>query len=95
MCVTMFFQMRITPISPNADAFQQKLFKFLPFIFLVFLYNFSSGLVIYWTTQNLLTIIQTKIIHNRKEPILINDSKVKKARKINAKVKSSKKNFRN
>lgn len=95
MGITMFFQMRITPISPNADAFQQKLFKFLPFIFLVFLYNFSSGLVIYWTTQNLLTIIQTKIIHNRKEPILINDSKVKKARKINAKVKSSKKNFRN
>ncbi len=65
MGLTMFFQMRMMPVSPTADPAQQKIFKFLPFIFLVFLYNFSSGLVLYWTVQNLLTILQQKIINSR------------------------------
>ncbi|MDG1242386.1 MAG: membrane protein insertase YidC [Opitutae bacterium] len=65
MGITMFFQMRMMPVSPTADPAQQKIFKFLPFIFLVFLYNFSSGLVLYWTVQNLLTIVQQKIINSQ------------------------------
>jgi YidC/Oxa1 family membrane protein insertase len=65
MGITMFFQMRMMPVSPTADPAQQKIFKFLPFIFLVFLYNFSSGLVLYWTVQNLLTILQQKIINSQ------------------------------
>ncbi|MFQ3224254.1 MAG: YidC/Oxa1 family membrane protein insertase [Lentimonas sp.] len=65
MGLTMFFQMRMMPVSPTADPAQQKIFKFLPFIFLIFLYNFSSGLVLYWTLQNLLTILQQKIINSR------------------------------
>jgi len=65
MGITMFFQMRMMPVSPTADPAQQKIFKFLPFIFLVFLYNFSSGLVLYWTVQNLLTILQQKITNSR------------------------------
>ena len=65
MGLTMFFQMRMMPVSPTADPAQQKIFKFLPFIFLVFLYNFSSGLVLYWTVQNLLNDLQQKIINSR------------------------------
>ncbi len=65
MGVTMFLQMSMMPVSPTADPMQQKIFKFLPFIFLIFLYNFSSGLVLYWTCQNILTIIQQKIINSR------------------------------
>ena len=65
MGVTMFLQMSMMPVSPTADPMQQKIFKFLPFIFLVFLYNFASGLVVYWTVQNILTIIQQKIINSR------------------------------
>ena len=65
MGVTMFLQMSMMPVSPTADPMQQKIFKFLPFIFLIFLYNFSSGLVLYWTVQNILTIIQQKIINSR------------------------------
>ncbi|MGB0414516.1 MAG: membrane protein insertase YidC [Coraliomargarita sp.] len=61
MGVTMFLQMSMMPVSPTADPMQQKIFKFLPFVFLIFLYNFSSGLVLYWTMQNILTIIQQKI----------------------------------
>lgn len=65
MGITMFMQMSMMPVSPTADPMQQKIFKFLPFIFLIFLYNFSSGLVVYWTMQNILTIIQQKIINSR------------------------------
>ena len=65
MGVTMFLQMSMMPVSPSADPMQQKIFKFLPFIFLIFLYNFASGLVLYWTVQNILTIIQQKIINSR------------------------------
>jgi membrane protein insertase Oxa1/YidC/SpoIIIJ len=35
--------------------------KYLPLIFLVSLYNFSAGMTLYWTTNNLLTILQTKL----------------------------------
>jgi YidC/Oxa1 family membrane protein insertase len=65
MGFTMFLQMSMMPVSPTADPMQQKIFKFLPAVFLVFLYNFSSGLVLYWTVQNILTIIQQKIINSR------------------------------
>jgi len=65
MGITMFLQMSMMPVSPTADPMQQKIFKFLPFIFLIFLYNFSSGLVLYWTVQNILTIVQQKIINSR------------------------------
>lgn len=80
MGLTMFFQMRMMPVSPTADPAQQKIFKFLPFIFLIFLYNFSSGLVLYWTVQNLLTILQQKIINSRPDeelkPVVANAKNV-------------------
>jgi len=61
MGVTMFLQMRMMP-TPSADNMQRKLFQFMPAIFLVFLYNFPAGLVLYWTTQNLLTMFQTWVM---------------------------------
>jgi YidC/Oxa1 family membrane protein insertase len=65
MGVTMFFQMSMMPVSPTADPMQQKIFKFLPFVFLIFLYTFSAGLVLYWTVQNILTIVQQKITNHQ------------------------------
>ncbi|MGB1126800.1 MAG: membrane protein insertase YidC [Opitutales bacterium] len=62
---TMFLQMHMMPVSPTADPMQQKIFKFMPLIFLVFLYSFSSGLTLYWTVQNVLTIVQQKITNSR------------------------------
>lgn len=67
MGVTMFFQMKMTP-SPSADPIQRKVFQFMPFIFLVICYNFPSGLVLYWTVQNLLTITQQTITNRRADP---------------------------
>lgn len=63
MGVTMFWQARLTPPSPGMDPMQAKIMRYMPLIFVLFLYNFSAGLTLYWTVQNLLTILQTKLTH--------------------------------
>lgn len=68
MGVTMLWQARMTPPSPGMDPMQQKIMKYMPLMFLVFLYNFSAGLTLYWTVQNLLTILQMKLTKNEDEP---------------------------
>ncbi|MBC9867259.1 MAG: membrane protein insertase YidC [Opitutae bacterium] len=66
MGVTMFYQMRMTPTAASAQ--QQAIFKFMPVMMVVMLYNFSSGLCLYWTVQNLMTILQQTITNRRKDP---------------------------
>ncbi len=61
MGITMLYQARITPVSPGVDPAQQKMMKYMPLMMMVFLYNMSAGLTLYWTVQNLLTILQTKM----------------------------------
>lgn len=68
MGLSQFWQMRLTPASPGMDPVQQKIFQFMPLMFLFILYNFSSGLTLYWTVQNLLTIVQTKLTRSTGEP---------------------------
>ncbi len=56
MGVTMMIQQKITPTT--MDPVQAKMMLLLPaFMTLLFL-NFASGLVLYWFTNNLLTIVQ-------------------------------------
>ena len=64
MGVTMLLQARLTPVSPTADPTQQKIMKYMPLMFIVILYNFSAGLTLYWTVQNMLSILQTKLTKN-------------------------------
>ncbi len=61
MGATMLWQAHLTPPSPGMDPMQQKMMRYMPLMFMVFLYNFSAGLTLYWTVQNLLTIAQTKL----------------------------------
>jgi YidC/Oxa1 family membrane protein insertase len=61
MGATMFWQAQLTPLSPGMDPAQQKIMKYFPMIFLVILYNYSAGLTLYWTVQNLLSIAQMKL----------------------------------
>jgi len=68
MAGTMIWQMTITPKS--GDAMQQRIFYFMPVIFLVFCYNYASGLALYWTTQNLFSIGQLYLTRNRPLPTL-------------------------
>ena len=64
MGVTMVVQMKVTPM-PSTDSAQQKIFMLMPFIFLFFCYNFPAALVLYWTVQNLFTIVQNKLTYRR------------------------------
>jgi YidC/Oxa1 family membrane protein insertase len=61
MGATMLWQARLMPPSPGMDPMQQKLMRYLPLIFLFILYNYSAGLTLYWTVQNLLSIAQLKL----------------------------------
>jgi YidC/Oxa1 family membrane protein insertase len=61
MGATMLWQARLTPPSPGMDPTQAKIMRYMPLMFMIFLYNFSAGLTVYWTVQNLLTIAQTKL----------------------------------
>jgi YidC/Oxa1 family membrane protein insertase len=61
MGATMLWQAQLTPPSPGMDPSQQKIMKYMPLMFMVFLYSYSAALTLYWTTNNLLTIFQTKV----------------------------------
>ena len=45
--------------------------RYMPLMFLVFLYNYSAGLALYWTVNNLLTIVQTKLTQNLNDPAAV------------------------
>ncbi|MEI7806984.1 MAG: membrane protein insertase YidC [Verrucomicrobiota bacterium] len=64
----MLWQSHLTPPSPGMDPAQQKMMRYMPLMFLVFLYNYSAGLALYWTVNNLLTILQTKLTKNMDVP---------------------------
>ena len=56
MGLSMFWQQRIMPST--ADPMQQKMFLFMPLIFLFSFLWSPSGLAVYWFTSNLMAIGQ-------------------------------------
>ena len=62
MGASMYLQQRITP-SNITDPLQEKIFKFFPVIMTVFFVTFPSGLVLYWFTNNVLSIAQQYYIN--------------------------------
>ncbi len=65
MGVTQVFQARMTPPAPGMDPVQQQMMRYMPLMMVVFLYNFSAGLTLYWTVQNLLSILQMKLTKDK------------------------------
>ena len=65
MAATMAWQQRLTP-SASADPNQQKIMMFMPIMMLVMFYTFASGLALYWTTQNVLMIVQQLMMRKKK-----------------------------
>lgn len=72
MGASMFLQQKLTPTS--LDPSQQRIMMFMPLIFMVFMFSFPSGLVLYWLTSNCLSILQQLIINRAHIPDLV-DSK--------------------
>ena len=61
MAVTMFLQQRMSP-EPT-DPVQAQVMKFMPLIFLIMFSSFPVGLLIYWSWNNILSIIQQYYIN--------------------------------
>jgi len=60
MGISMFIQQKLNPTPP--DPIQAKIFMFFPIFLTIILAPFPSGLVVYWTVNNILTIAQQWII---------------------------------
>jgi YidC/Oxa1 family membrane protein insertase len=56
-------------MSTVTDKTQRMIFMALPFIFVIFIINFPAGLLVYWITTNLWTIVQQAIIRKRLGPM--------------------------
>ncbi len=63
MGVSMFIQMKMNPEPP--DPVQKQMFTWMPVIFTFMLGTFPSGLVIYWTWNNILSVSQQALIMHR------------------------------
>jgi len=67
MGITMYIQQKLSPST--LDPIQAKIMLLLPIIFTIMFMGFPSGLVIYWTANNVFTIIQqiidTRLIQSR------------------------------
>ncbi|QJD17269.1 membrane protein insertase YidC [Paracoccus sanguinis] len=54
--ITMWLQQKLNP-APT-DPAQKMIFAWMPWVFMFMLGGFASGLVLYWITNNLITIVQ-------------------------------------
>ncbi len=63
MGVTMFMQMRMNPTPP--DPTQAMIFTWMPFVFMFMMAGFPAGLVIYWSWNNTLSVVQQSVIMKR------------------------------
>jgi YidC/Oxa1 family membrane protein insertase len=69
MAVTMLLQMKLSPQS--GDPAQRKMMMFMPLIFIFMCYNFASALALYWTIQNVISIVQLQITKSQNKVTLV------------------------
>jgi YidC/Oxa1 family membrane protein insertase len=69
----MFLQQKLSP--PPPDPTQAKVMLFMPVIFTVLFLGFPSGLVLYWVTNTLVTVIHQYYI-------LVQYERVEKQKKV-------------
>ena len=74
MGFTTYYQQRqmqqSTPKSPQQQQMQMMM-KFMPVLLMFFSFNFPAGVVVYWVTTNVWTIVQQRIILAAHPPIAI------------------------
>ncbi len=81
MVASQFWMQSMTP-TPGGDPTQMKLMKFMPLMMGFFFYGFSSGLVLYWLTSNLVGVGQ-QVLLNRlpSDPIEIEQPQKRRKKK--------------
>ena len=81
MIATQFWMQSMTP-TPSADPAQMRLMKFMPLMFGVIFYGFSSGLVLFWLTGNLVGVIQQQLLNRfSSDEVVIEKPKVRRKKK--------------
>ncbi len=68
MAASMVAMMKMSPSA--GDPMQQKIMKWMPVLFFLFCYTYPSALALYWTTTNVISILQTLIIRRLPQPTL-------------------------
>ena len=63
MGITMFIQQKLNPTPP--DPIQAKIFMFFPLFLNCNFSSFAAGLVIYWSFNNIFTMIQQYIVQRK------------------------------
>lgn len=61
--ITMWLQFRLNPAP--ADPVQAQVFKIMPWMFMFIMAPFAAGLLLYWITNNLLSIAQQQWMYRR------------------------------
>jgi YidC/Oxa1 family membrane protein insertase len=67
MGLSMYLQQKLNPQQASMDETQQKIMNMLPLIFTFIMAQFSAGLVLYWTWNNVLSIAQQWVIMRRED----------------------------
>jgi YidC/Oxa1 family membrane protein insertase len=62
-CATMYIQQMMQP--PPPDPVQARMMKAMPFVFTLMMGNFPAGLLIYWSWNNTLSVLQQWLITRR------------------------------
>jgi YidC/Oxa1 family membrane protein insertase len=64
MVGVLVWQAHVQPTSPSMDPAQQKMMRYMPLAFLLFLYNYSAGMALYMTVSTSMGILQTRLMKN-------------------------------
>ena len=87
--ISMWATFRLNP--PAADPIQQQMFKIMPWILMFVMAPFAAGLLIYWVTNNLLTLAQQTYLYSKHPQLRAQAAKEKedadRARSRDAKAK--------
>ena len=90
MGVASFVQMKLTPKNISGDdpqaKMQQRMMQMMPLLFPIMLYNFASGLALYWTTSTIISIGEQVLIRRSVKKLDVY-YKGKRVIEANAKVK--------
>ena len=83
---SMIFSMKITQTT-NTQSAQQSMMKFMtygmPIIFFFILYNAPSGLLLYWTVMNFISILQQVYVNKKKTHKYAEEIQAREEAKIN------------
>jgi YidC/Oxa1 family membrane protein insertase len=66
MTITSFFQQKVSTVDTGGGSQQQMMMKMMPVILLFIFWSMPSGLILYWTVQNILQVGHQLFVNRKK-----------------------------